>query len=83
MRIRGYRIVNYTMVNDKNGYEIPWELINNITEDNDEGENYLSLIKEYIEDPSEYIYKNIEIIMNIILVILELKNVLLIFIQQI
>lgn len=83
MRIRGYRIVNYIMVNDKNGYEIPWELINNITEDNDEGENYLSLIKEYIEDPSEYIYKNIEIIMNIILVILVLKNVLLIFIQQI
>lgn len=83
MRIRGYRIVNYIMVNDKNGYEIPWELINNITEDNDEGENYLSLIKGYIEDPSEYIYKNIEIIMNIILVILVLKNVLLIFIQQI
>lgn len=75
--------MNYIMVNDKNGYEIPWELINNITEDNDEGENYLSLIKEYIEDPSEYIYKNIEIIMNIILVILVLKNVLLIFIQQI
>lgn len=82
MRIRGYRIVNYIMVNDKNEYEIPWELINNITEDNDEGENYLSLIKKYIEDPSEYIYKNI-VIMNIILVILVLMNVLLIFIQQI
>lgn len=83
MRIRGYRIVNYIMINDKNEYEIPWELINSITEDNDEGENYLSLIKKYIEDPSEYIYKNIEIIMNIILVILVLMNVLLIFIQQI
>lgn len=75
--------MNYIMINDKNGYEIPWELINNITEDNDEGENYLLLIKKYIEDPSEYIYKNIEIIMNIILVILVLMNVLLIFIQQI
>lgn len=75
--------MNYIMINDKNEYEIPWELINSITEDNDEGENYLSLIKKYIEDPSEYIYKNIEIIMNTILVILVLMNVLLIFIQQI